>query len=379
MMLSAALARLQLYSVSNFRACGEAWAKALRLADEVGDTDYAQHILWGAYAGFMSAGQFREAFDVAGQFRKLADGRDRAEQLIGHRMIGNALSRLGDQVAARAHTEMMLNNYAPSPAGTHATMFGGDQRALARAARARILWLQGFPDQALQEIEDSCETSDQDLSILSHRLVAFACPVALWTGNLAEAERTARILRKFTAERASEMRDHVDCIVGEVRLAQGDPEGALTLLRTAIDSLRRRGAVQHLTWQLSVLARARAQMGELPESLALLAEALRRCKRFGEGWCRPELARIKAEMLFRGSSQPDPAVDRLLAAALRLAHRQGARSWELRIATSLARLRMIQGRRRAALDVLKPVYRTFTEGFATADLQEADSLLRELA
>jgi predicted ATPase/DNA-binding winged helix-turn-helix (wHTH) protein len=379
MMLYAALARLQLYSVSDFRACEEAWAEAFRLAEDVGDADYAQHILWGAYAGFMSAGRFREAVAIAGRFRRFAEGRNRAEQLIGHRMIGNALSRLGDQVAARSHTEIMLNDYAPASAGTHATMFGGDQRALGRASLARILWLQGFPDQAMHEIEESCEVSDQDLSILSHRLVAFACPVALWTGNLAEAERYARILRKFTAERASEMRDHVNCISGEVLLAQGDAEGALALLRPAIGSLRRRGAVQHLTWQLSVLARVSAEIGDLPEALSLLDKALQRCRRNGEGWCRPELVRIRAEILLRQGNHADPAIDRLLSAALRLANRQGAHSWALRIATSLARLRLMTGRRPAALEALKPVYRTFIEGFDTADLREARALLRDAA
>jgi predicted ATPase len=258
-------------------------------------------------------------------------------------------------------------------------MFGGDQRALGRATLARILWLQGYPDQAMLEIEDSCEVSDQDLSILSHRLVAFACPVALWTGNLAEAERYVRILRQFTAERASEMRDHVNCISGELLLAQGDADGALALLRPAIGSLRRRGAVQHLSWQLSVLARVSAQVGDLTEALSLLDKALQRCRRNGEGWCRPELVRIRAEILLQRGGSSDSGVDRLLSAALRLANRQGARAWALRLATSLARLHLMNGNRRAALKVLQPVYRTFTEGFATADLREASALLRDAA
>src|SRR4030095_1101531 len=110
--------------------------------------------------------------------------------------------------------------------------------------------------------KESCAHIDEDLSVLSHKLVTFACPIALCTGNMVEAERYAGILQDFTTERASEMRDHADCIAGELLLIQGDAVGALPVLRSALGSLKRRGAAQHLTWQLSVLARALACTGQ---------------------------------------------------------------------------------------------------------------------
>jgi predicted ATPase len=376
MVLYAALARLQLYSVASFEACGEAWAKALRIAEELGDTGYRLHILWGAYAGFMAGGQFREAFKTASNFRNAASARGCAEELIGHRMMGNAMSRLGDQVTARWHTERMLRGYEAPAEKSHSVMFGGKQRSLARATLARILWLQGYPDQAVREMKESCELIGQDSSVLSHKLITFACPIALWVGDLPEAERYSAVLSELSAERASEMRDHADCIAGEILLARGHAEAALSLLTPAIASLRRRGAVQHLTWQLSVMARALACMGQTSPALAVLQEAIFRCKRIGEGWCRPELHRVKAEIILQSANEPSKAIERQLSAALVIARRQGARSWELRIATSLARFRLAQGRKHDALGVLKPVYDAFTEGFATADLQKAQALLK---
>jgi ATP/maltotriose-dependent transcriptional regulator MalT len=230
----------------------------------------------------------------------------------------------------------------------------------------------------MREVKESCEHIDQDLSVLSHKLVTFACPIALWTGDVEEAERYSSILREFTAERASEMRDHADCIAGEVLLARGDAGGALPVLQSAVESLRRRGAAQHLTWQLSVMARVLACIGQTAEALSVLEEALFRCEQFGEGWCRPELLRIKAEVLLHGTNDAAPAAGRQLAAALALARRQGARSWELRIATSVARLRLKEGCKREAMDVLKFVFEEFTEGFATADLRKASTLLRQV-
>jgi predicted ATPase/DNA-binding winged helix-turn-helix (wHTH) protein len=379
MMLYAALARLQLHSVTSFRICGIAWAGSFRLADELGDIDYQLHVLWGAYAGAMTGGQFREALDIAHRFREVANASGRAEQLIGHRMIGSTLSRLGDQLTARMHTELMLSHYESPRGRRHSIMFGGDQRAMARGTEARILWLQGFPEQAMREVEESCGLIDQDLSVLTHRLVTLACPILLCTGDLAKAERYSNMLQEFTAEHACDMRDHADCLAAELFLAQGDGAGARTLIEAAVGALRQRGAVQHLTWQLSVMARVRARTGQTAEALVALEEALSRCKHFGEGWCRPELFRIKAEVLLQRTDDSAPAAERLLAAALALARRQGARSWELRIATSLARLRLKVDRKREGLDLLKPVYEGFTEGFATVDLQQASSLLQELA
>jgi predicted ATPase/DNA-binding winged helix-turn-helix (wHTH) protein len=379
MLLQAALARLQLYSVTSFKECGDAWANALQLAEALGDTDYQLHVLWGGYAGFMTAGQFHEASNIAHRFREVSNASGRAEQLIGHRMIGNAVSRLGDQVSAREHTELMIENYVLPAGRHHLVMFGGDQLALARGTLARILWLQGYPDRAMSDIKQSVELIDQDLSVLSHRLIAFACPVALWTGNLEEAERYLGFLRDFTAERASEMRSHVDCIAGELRLAYGDAEGALSLLKPAVEALRKTGSVQHLTWQLSVTARALACAGQTVAALTALEEALARCDQSGEGWCRPELLRLEAEMELQAAETAEPAVHQGLNAALVQARQQGARSWELRIATSIARLSVREGHRSKALNILEPVFKGFTEGFGTPDLQAAADLLNDLA
>lgn len=378
MVLYAALARLQLYSVKSFKICGDAWAKALSVAKELQDEEYQLHILWGAYAGSMTGGKFPAALDIANKFRQTARTIGKAEVLIGHRMIGTALSRLGDQVTARMHTDMMLEEYDPPIGNSHSVMFGGDQRALARGTLARILWLQGFSDQAMAEVRQSCKLIDQDVSVLCHRLITFACPVALWSGNLAEAKQYSEILQEFTAERVSEMRDHGDCIAGEISLTEGDAETALYLLKRAVTSIRQRGSVQHLTWQLMVMARALSGIGRTAESVAALDEALHRCERFGEGWCRPELIRIKADILVQGAADITPAIGRKLTNALVLARRQGARAWELRIATTLARLRVEEGRNDLAADVLKPVYGEFTEGFSTPDLRGARAVLQQL-
>jgi predicted ATPase len=130
---------------------------------------------------------------------------------------------------------------------------------------------------------------------------------------------------------------------------------------------------------LALRADARRVSGQLEEAIALLREALDRSEATGERWFEAELHRIKGDVLLR-APEVDPAeAETCLRKAIEVAQRQGARLWELRAATSLARLWGDQGRRAEAHDLLAPVYGWFTEGFETADLKEAKALLNELA
>ena len=99
----------------------------------------------------------------------------------------------------------------------------------------------------------------------------------------------------------------------------------------------------------------------------------------GRGWYAPELLRIKGEVLLQqAADQSILAAEDCFDQAAQMARDQGALFWELRVALSVARLRVSQGRRREARAPLASVYDRFTEGFATADMQAARTLLEEL-
>ena len=98
----------------------------------------------------------------------------------------------------------------------------------------------------------------------------------------------------------------------------------------------------------------------------------------GERFCEADLYRLKGELLLVCSAENNGEAETCFQHALTVARRQQARSWELRAATSLSRLWQHQGKRAAAYDLLAPVYGWFTEGFDTADLQEAKALLEDL-
>jgi len=129
---------------------------------------------------------------------------------------------------------------------------------------------------------------------------------------------------------------------------------------------------------LGLLAEAHAKVGQQEAGLTLLAEALAVVNDTGERRWEPELYRLKGELLLQQATSDVPQAEACFQQALAVARRQQAKSWELRVAMSLARLWQQQGKRAEARELLTPVYGWFTEGFDTADLQEARALLEEL-
>jgi predicted ATPase len=151
----------------------------------------------------------------------------------------------------------------------------------------------------------------------------------------------------------------------------------ISLLRNGSDARRADGEGMWLPHYLALLARAREAAAQNEEALAVLDETLQLVNKTGVRWLEAELHRHKGDML-RRQGQSDAAEEAYLT-ALAIAVEQGARLWELRAATSLARLRCHQDRHAEAHDILAPVYDWFTEGFATPDLRSAKALLDSIS
>ena len=119
--------------------------------------------------------------------------------------------------------------------------------------------------------------------------------------------------------------------------------------------------------------------GYLADSLQALAEAHTRVEQHEERWWEAEIYRLRGVLLLRQPGTPQAEAEAWLQRALDVARRQEAKALELRAAMSLSRLWQQQGKRQEAYDLLAPIYHWFTEGFDTADLQDARALLAELS
>ncbi len=149
-------------------------------------------------------------------------------------------------------------------------------------------------------------------------------------------------------------------------------------MRQGMAALRESGAEQLQSYLLGRLAEAYGIDGQVEKGLATLAEALDFVERTDERYYEAELYRLQGELLLQQS--PDNAAEAAASfhRALDVSRHQEAKSWELRAATSLARLWQQQGKKAEARELLAPVYNWFTEGFDTEDLKDAQALLKEL-
>jgi len=254
-----------------------------------------------------------------------------------------------------------------------------DQRVAGEMVLALILWLQGFPDQAMRTAQRTIESArarDHTIS-LCYALSTAVCPVALWIGDLAAAERYLSMLLDHSTKLAMAVwQAGGRCLKGALLLKQGRVNSGLDLLRGALDELRKTGSVPRYSVFLGVLAQGLAEAGQLAAGRAAVDEALLRSETNEERWCVAELLRVKGELiLLENGPDATAAAEGHFRQALDWTRRQGALSWELRAATSVARMWRDQGRSNEARDLLAPVYNRFTEGFETADLKIAKSLL----
>jgi predicted ATPase len=339
--------------------------------------------LWSLWSFCIIGGQHRVALTLAQSFYTLAAKQsDPNDRLIGERMIGASQYYLGDLLSARRHHEHVLaHDVAPAQKSQILRFEGGDQWATARAYLARILWLQGLPDQAMRTAETSvaeARATDHAISVCVALVVA-ACPIALWVGDLAAAEHYVEMLLDHSTSHAlPRWRVFGRCYQGMLVIQRGDLDTGLRLLRAGLDESGAAGFVpRFLAFHM---AKAWGRAGQIADGLAAIEEAIVRSERSEERWVIAELLRIKGErLLLQGMPGAAAAAEDHFRQALDWARRQGALSWELRAATSLARLWRDQHRVEEARALLGSVYGRFTEGFATADLRDAKSLLQELA
>ena len=167
-------------------------------------------------------------------------------------------------------------------------------------------------------------------------------------------------------------------LLGCVLTLRGNAAAAVDAITSGVADRRATGSTVYLPLIFSHLAGAHADLGQFDEAWYWIGEAMARAQSTKEKWAEAEIHRAAGEIALCAPVPDVARAESYFTAALAIARRQQAKSWELRTATSYARLMRDQGRVSEAHDLLAPVYGWFTEGFATPDLKEAEALLYEL-
>jgi predicted ATPase/DNA-binding winged helix-turn-helix (wHTH) protein len=384
MQLLAALGASSVWTKGPGPEADAAFTDALKIAESLDDTDYQIRILWGLWSSHFNSGRIRTSLDTAKKFRDVAANHgDIAAALVGERTVGMSLFYLGDHTNSRHHAESMLNrHFRPQDRSQMIVRFQFDPRVVCRTLRSKLLWAQGFPDQAMDEAHGVVEeaTTIGHAMSLALALAQGACPVTILSGNFIAAERFIDLLLKLTAQHALDLwHAWGTCFGAMLLVARDSVDEGLETLNRVLDELPQGAFFAHYAGIHATLAEALGRVGAISMGHATIDEALMRSEREEERWYLAEFLRIKGELLrLEDTPRATEEAEEQFRRSLDCARQQEALSWELRTSTSLARLRQGQGRIIEARDVLAPVYSRFKEGFQTADVRTAKALMEAL-
>jgi class 3 adenylate cyclase/predicted ATPase len=357
------------------------YTRARALCQQLGDTPQLFSVLLGLRRLYFFRGELRTADELGEQLLRLAERLDDAGHLVrAHMMLAEGLLYLGEFVRARMHAEEGIALYDPQQHRAQAFRYGNDPGVCCRAFAALALWVLGYPGQALQRSEEALAWAQE----LAH---PFSLGVALNQAAYVHQFRREGALTQARAEAtialATEQGFALWLALGPIvrgwALAeQGQAADGLVQLRQGLAAWKAIEAHPR-SYGLVLLASVYGKVGQPEEGLRVLTEAQTAAQATGERFWEAELSRLEGELLLAPSAENHAAVEACFQQALAVARRQQAKSLELRAAMSLAHLWQQQGKRTAAHALLAPIYDWFTEGFDTADLQEAKVLLEELA
>jgi predicted ATPase len=305
---------------------------------------------------------------------------DPAPAVLAHYALGWTWFCLGALPTARTHLEEGITRYTPDQHRATGFRIGQDPGVACRAYTAMTLWLLGYPAQALARLHEALALAHA----LSHPYsLAFAQSMTAWVALLyrdvpAVHEHAEACIALATAQGFPLWETQGTILRGWALAMQGQGEEGLAQVRQGVVSFRATGAALHVSRWCTMLVDVCDHLGHPEDGLQALAEAHTLVEQQEERWWEAEICRLQGVLLLRQPGTPQDEAETWLQRALAVARRQEAKSLELRAAMSLSRLWQQQGKRAEAYALLAPIYGWFTEGFDTADLQEAKALLDEL-
>jgi predicted ATPase len=385
------------------------YSRARELSQQAGEFPQLFSALCGLWRFYNNRAQLQTARELAEQCLAIAKRvQDSGLLQEAHLMLGGTLLYLGELISARAYLGRGMALYDPHRCRSWTLSGVNDPGVACLSWTSWMLWLLGYPDQALSRSQEALTLAQK----LSH---PYSLGVALfYAAALHRCRREAQLVQELSAAliALSNQQGFVrfdalgKCMQGWVLAEQGSAEEGIVQLRQGLSTWRTMGGAQGLPHILAMLAEAYGRGGQAEEGLNVLAEALAVVHEFGERHYAAELYRLKGELLrqqaVESASTCTASMETSMVAeakrggaihasplqteaevcfrqAMDMSRHQHAKSLELRAAMNLSRLWQQQGKCAEAHQILTGIYGWFTEGFDTPDLQEAKGLLEALA
>lgn len=359
----------------------ENMAKAQEICGRLGGTAQLAPILFGLWLYYIAVPELSMARGIAEQLLEIAgQTNDPALLLLAHTLLGITLVHQGDLAEAHRQLELAIRNHDPTQHGRYIELFKMEPGIYTRSETVRTLWMLGYPDQALQRAE---ETLALARTIPSPTSLAYAfVQAAFLCQSLHQPERTRQLAEECIAlcneHGVVQERSWIMFPYGWAVAQLGEVKKGTSEICSALNAQLSRGnEIGHPQYRGIMLAEAYWHAGQREEGLKAVEDGLAISKRTGNVFYDAELLRLKGEFLKMQNETTE--AESCFQEAIEIARQQAAKSLELRASSSLARVWQKQGRQTKARQLLGDIYAWFTEGFDTADLREAASLLDELS
>jgi class 3 adenylate cyclase/predicted ATPase len=358
---------------------GEAYERALELCRETGTENLRATALFGIWQDRLNRAELSVAWELVDEL--LRTGKrcgDRKVEVAGHRCALCTKLFSAEFTSALDHFDQLMVLHVPGRRYSGELLL--DPWVSGHSLVSWVLLLLGHPERALTHSREALNGAHKQLR--PYMLAATMHQqnvVDQLRGNRRTVEERATGLMKLTKEQGfAHWHATATFLHGWALAAAGAVAAGVDEMRRGLAAKQATGAQLKVPYYLGLMAGVLRGAGSGSDALTLLEEALARVNRTGERWFEAELHRLKGEAALAYSSGRAVEAETCFRQAVAVAQNQSARLWELRAATSLARLWRDQGKRAQAHDLLAPVYGRFTEGFDTADLQNAKGLLDEL-
>ncbi|HEY5867593.1 MAG TPA: hypothetical protein VI542_18895, partial [Candidatus Tectomicrobia bacterium] len=355
------------------------YTHARELCERVGEPLQLFRVLWRLWPVYSARGEPQKMRVLGDHLLNLAQRLHDPDLLLeAHHALWASLFSGGELVALQAHLEQGRQLYEPQRHHAHAALYSGhDPGVCCHMLAAPSLWLLGYPDQAVASSQAALALAQQ----LAHPV---SLTMALYWAAVVHHLRREVPLTQARAEAAMiiatdqgfpQYLAQAMPLLGWALAVNDQGEDGIVMILQALAAYQATGATANRPYYLSLLAEASTKVGQTAEGLEALAEALVTVAKSRVRWWEAELCRLRGELLLQQTATQPQEAEVCFQQALAAARRQQAKSLELRATVSLARLWQCQGKRIEAHQLLAEVYGWFTEGFDTADLQEAKALL----
>jgi predicted ATPase len=302
--------------------------------------------------------------------------------MIGHRLMGSSLLLTGDFAEGRAHYDQAIALYNPVEHRPLAIQLGQDVGVAILSFRSLALWLLGYPEAALADLTQTLTHAREigQAATLMYALNHTTMFVHIPCGRYAAAKAAIDEVTALADEKGALFWKALATMnQANVLAMTGKASDAAQMFASGMAAYASTGATIWRPLHLSLLARVKAELGELDDVWRYVGEARMAIETTKERWFEAEADRIAGQIALL-SPEPNAAkAQAYFERALQIARQQRAKSWELRAAMSMARLWRDKDKPQQARELLAPVYSWFPEGFDTRDLEDAKALLEQLA